>query len=131
MKKLYSFYWNCGRQGSVEGLFIADEEVVAKAIGEEIDFGEILGKYSEIYGVLEEGDIEEVIVSDITIEEMEQVLGANISGYNPLNYITYTCSRCGDKDSPEYEVFWVDEDDAKVCDYCKDRDATKQIFKKI
>lgn len=25
MKKLYSFYWDCGRMGNLEGLFIAEE----------------------------------------------------------------------------------------------------------
>ena len=27
MEKLYEFYWDCGRQGSVNGMFIADAPI--------------------------------------------------------------------------------------------------------
>ena len=78
---LWSFYWDCGRQGEVEGLFKATKEEVENAIGKEVYFGEILGKYSEIYGTIEEGEIE--LVSDNPIE----VMNATESGYNPLEYL--------------------------------------------
>ena len=55
MKKLYKFYWDCGRQGDIESIFIATEKDIKANIGEEVYFGEILGKHSEIYGILEEG----------------------------------------------------------------------------
>ena len=42
-KKLYKFHWDCGRQGDLEGMFIADEQAVADAIGKEAQFGEALG----------------------------------------------------------------------------------------
>lgn len=87
MKKLYKFYWDCGRQGDVEGIFIADEKEIERAIGNEVYFGEILGKHSEIYGVLEDHDISELEVSETTIEELEKVLGRSIVGYNPLDYM--------------------------------------------
>lgn len=87
MKKLYKFSWDCGRQGYVEGLFIAEELDVENAIGKEVYFGEILGKHSEVYGVIEDGEIQEVKVSETTVKEMEEVLGCDISGYNPLGYI--------------------------------------------
>ena len=78
---LWSFYWDCGRQGEVEGLFKATKEEVENAIGKEVYFGEILGKHSEVYGTLEEGEIE--LVSDNPIE----VMNATESGYNPLEYL--------------------------------------------
>lgn len=87
MKKLYKFYWDCGGQGNVEGIFIAEEKEVKEAIGKEIYFGEILGKHSEVYGILEKEEITEIKVSDITINEIKKVIGTDISGYNPLNYI--------------------------------------------
>lgn len=80
-KCLWSFYWDCGRQGEVEGLFKATKEEVENAIGKEVYFGEILGKHSEIYGTIEEGEIE--LVSDNPIE----VINATESGYNPLEYL--------------------------------------------
>ena len=78
---LWSFYWDCGRQGEVEGLFKATREEVENAIGKEVYFGEILGKHSEVYGTLEEGEIE--LVSDNPIE----VMNTTESGYNPLEYL--------------------------------------------
>jgi len=87
MKKLYVFYWDCGRSGSVEGIFIAEEKDVKNAIGKNVYFGEILGKHSEVYGILEEKDFKKIKVSDITIKELEEVIGDTISGYNPLAYL--------------------------------------------
>ena len=63
MKKLYEFYWNCGRAGDIEGLFISDEESVNKLIGEQIDLGEVLGKHSEVIGKVEAGDITSLCTS--------------------------------------------------------------------
>lgn len=79
---LWSFYWDCGRQGDVEGLFKATREEVKNAIGKDVYFGEILGKHSDVYGVLEDCDLE--LVSDNPIE----VINAVESGYNPLEYLS-------------------------------------------
>ena len=78
---LWKFYWDCGRQGDVEGVFKATKEEVENAIGKEVYFGEILGKHSEVYGTLEDGECE--LISDDPI----YVMNAVGSGYNPLNYI--------------------------------------------
>lgn len=130
MKKLYKFCWDCGRQGYVEGMFIADEKEVKDAIGQEVYFGEILGKHSEVYGTLEEGEMKEVEVSEKTIEEMEKVIGTTISGYNPLHYIQYACKRCGDE-MPVCESEWYEnEDGEKICESCVTEEE-KSIFKKL
>lgn len=83
---IYKFHWDCGRQGSVDGCFVADDSEVEKAIGKEVYFGEILGKHSEIYGTLEESDIE---LSTTDPEEVELFEAFELaSGYNPLEYIS-------------------------------------------
>ena len=87
MKKLFKFYLDCGRMGGVSGLFISTQDEVDKAIGKEVFFGDILGKYSEINGALEESEITLIEVSDNTIKELEEKIGTTISGYNPLEYI--------------------------------------------
>lgn len=87
MGKLYKFSWDYGRSGNVEGVFIATEDEVDSAMYKEVWFGEILGKHSNVYGILEEHDLEILDVSDITIQELKKVLGRSISGYNPLEYI--------------------------------------------
>lgn len=86
MKKLYKFYWDCGRQGDIEGLFVADEEDIKKNLGKNVSLGSCLGKYSEIYGNLDEDDL--TILSDDQdfIKKFEELKCE--SGYNPLHYIT-------------------------------------------
>lgn len=74
--------------GDVDGMFFAEEEDVKNAIGKEVYFGEILGKHSDIYGTLEDGEIEEIELSATTLKEMYEILGTNISGYNPLEYLS-------------------------------------------
>lgn len=85
MKKLYRFDWDCGRQGSVSGLFVSDEDTVLKAIGKDCYLGEILGKHSEIGGTLDEADI--IILTDDQdfIKQFEEIVKG--IGYNPLEYI--------------------------------------------
>ena len=102
MKKLYKFYWDCGRLGDVESIFIAEEDDVKSAIGKEVYFGEILGKHSEVYGDLEKEDFEELKVSNETIEELAEVIGDTISGYNPLKYLDLYAEE-DDCDDDNYE----------------------------
>ena len=104
---LWSFYWDCGRQGEVEGLFKATKEEVENAIGKDFYFGEILGKHSEVYGTIEEGEIE--LVSDNPIE----VMSATESGYNPLEYLRYYCEKCEcSYSADEYDI------EKNMCAFC-------------
>lgn len=87
MKKLYNFFWDCGRAGDLKGLFIADEEEINKLIGKEIYFGEVLGKHSEIFGILERDEVEVKSDDQEFISKLIDVLGdGTISGFNPLDY---------------------------------------------
>lgn len=89
-KKLYRFHWDCGRQGDINGLFVADTEAVAAAIGRSVYFGEVLGKHSDIGGTLEAGEIEVVeSADDAFIAKLVEVIGSeHISGHNPLDYLS-------------------------------------------
>lgn len=84
---LYKFHWDCGRMGSVDGLFIADEATITAALGQPVHFGEILGKHSEIYGVLEMSDLRVVTSSPEVIAILRKEIGNTVSGYNPLSYL--------------------------------------------
>lgn len=86
MKRLYKFYWNCGRMGELEGLFIATEAGVKSIQGHEVYFGEVLGKHSEIYGTIDEGDITEVSSHPEVIKVLKAEIGETVSGYNPFHY---------------------------------------------
>jgi hypothetical protein len=84
MKVIASFYWDCGRMGSVESIFVCDKEKLDAAIGKEVYFGEILGKHSEIFGKLEANEFK------IKSEDQEfiAIMGdGTISGHNPLDYL--------------------------------------------
>lgn len=112
---LYQFYWDCGRSGSLEGLFVSTEREIEKAIGAQVYFGEVLGKHSEVYGDLEKGDITKLNVSSEAVEELVAHLGTTWSGWNPLDYISTRCDSCGEE--------WDEEDlvphyDEMVCKDC-------------
>lgn len=86
MLKLYKFYWDYGRMGGVHGLFVADEKTVKNAVGQEVDFGEILGKHSEIDGRLESVDFTVMSEDQHLIESLLKVFPQRtLCGYNPLD----------------------------------------------
>ncbi|MCY8191458.1 hypothetical protein MOC62_07540 [Bacillus spizizenii] len=85
-KYLWKFGWGLN-YGDVEGLFVATEEEVFNLIGKEVYFGEINGKHSEVYGEIEEGEIEKVAIDPETVATVSAVLGDTWSGYNPLHYV--------------------------------------------
>ena len=84
---VYKFFWDVGRMGNVEGLFIAEADQVEKAIGSELYFGEILGKHSEIYGTLDKEDLTIINTTVEATDELFALCGDSICGYNPLDYI--------------------------------------------
>ena len=83
-KAVYKFSWDCGRQGTLEGVFVEKKSNMKKVVGQHVYFGEVLGKHSEIQGVVEDSDI--VLVSDDPA--VVQIFEDNdISiGYNPYEY---------------------------------------------
>ena len=87
MLNLYEFYWDCGRQGELEGKFYTTQEEVDAAIGKQLYFGEVLGKHSEIYGVLEQGEIT-LVTNNQEFLQMAKDLNIDLTyGFNPLSYI--------------------------------------------
>lgn len=87
MKKLYEFNLDCGRMGSLEGVFIATEEELNKIQGKNIYFGEVLGKHSEVDIVFDRDELDVKSEDQDFISKLEDVFGSpTISGYNPLDY---------------------------------------------
>jgi hypothetical protein len=54
MKAIYKMAIDCGRMGDLYGQFVATKEAIAELIGNQIDFGEVLGKHSDISVVMKE-----------------------------------------------------------------------------
>lgn len=83
---VYKLNFDCGRMGNLEGLFVAHKNHVKKLIEDKLDvyFGEVLGKHSEVYGPIEECDIE--LVSD-SPEVVKVVIDHKLeNGHNPFDY---------------------------------------------
>jgi hypothetical protein len=93
IKRLYKFYWDRRSMGNVEGLFIEEEEVINKVIGQFVGFVEVLGKRSDICGYLKDDDFKAIDLPSDTIKTLELKMGKVLSGYNPIEYIL--CYECG------------------------------------
>ena len=88
MKKLYRFKWDFGRMGELDGIFTAEDYDLENLFGKNIYFGEVLGKHSEIYGILKKDDIEVLSDDEGFIDEFRENLGeGTISGFNPLDHL--------------------------------------------
>ena len=85
MLKLYKFQSDYGRYGTLNGVFVEDEERVAKAIGKNVYFGEVLGKHSEVVLDLEEHHFEVMTEDQAFIHQFEKLGLA--TGYNPFDYM--------------------------------------------
>ena len=85
MKNLYRFYWDKGRMGYVTGTFVAEESEITAAIGKQVYFGEILGKHSDIYGILKAEDLTILTDDQDFIEKFSQLHCE--SGHNPLYHL--------------------------------------------
>jgi hypothetical protein len=104
MKGIYSFFWDCGRSGDLDGIFIADSKDVAKVIGKNVYFGEVLGKHSEVEGILEAGDIELKTDDQAFIAQFEQIMGEGFSsGFDPIERYMIAAAERDDYDEEDEE----------------------------
>lgn len=85
---VYKLRFDCGKMGELTGLFVASDADVANAIGKTVYFGEVLGKHSEIFGPLEEGDVT-LICDDLDDPDVVAMIEKYDleTGYNPLKYL--------------------------------------------
>ena len=86
MVGLYRLNASFGREGDLEGLFLADSEDVKYLIDNQVSvyFGEVLGKHSEVYGSFSSDEIELITEDEKVIDIFRKY---NISsGYNPFVY---------------------------------------------
>ena len=84
MKKLYKFELDYGRQGTLEGIFVSLESDFDRMIGNEVYFGEALGKHSEVSEVMTKDMFEEIDIPFEVLEILENKIGSTISGWNPV-----------------------------------------------
>lgn len=84
-KAVYKFHVDCGRQGDLQGVFVANPDHVVKLIESKIEvyFGEVLGKHSEIYGSVESNNIA-LVSSDPEVVKIFEEHDLS-SGLNPFH----------------------------------------------
>ena len=80
--KLYRFEMDCGRMGMLSGTFVT--ESLKPILGKRVYFGEVLGKHSEIEGVLDEGDFTLLTNDQDFINKFVELECE--SGHNPFDY---------------------------------------------
>lgn len=87
-KNLYKFAWYMSHC-QMEGTFLATPQDVKRVIGKRVDFGEVNGKHSEVYGEIENGEIKLVTEDQEFIKKYKE-LGL-CSGYDPI--ARYLCEQ--------------------------------------
>ena len=87
MKKIYKWYLDCGRMGTLDGIFIEDDAIVDAAIGKKYYFDEPLGKHSEVSGELVADELTVLSDDQEFIEKFEKIMSKTPSGFNPLEYL--------------------------------------------
>lgn len=108
MEAIYRMRFDCGRQGELTGIFVAEKAKVKVLLenGIEIYWGEVLGKHSEVYGPLDEGELIEVSDNPDAIKIIKQLKLE--SGYNPFHYSSFNFEH----DEIDAEDMGIDE----LCD---------------
>lgn len=100
MKAIYEMNFDCGRNGSLSGKFVAEKEYVDYMVANEVEvcFGEVLGKHSDVSGPVSKGEIK-MISDEPTIVAMFEDHNFE-SGYNPLDE-----EMAYDEDYEDYSVW--------------------------
>ena len=103
-KGIYRLKFDCGRQGILDGIFIAEKKHVKVLIENKIEvyFGEVLGKHSEVYGPIDENELTFVSDSPEAIKVIEELELEN--GYNPFEYTAINFEHEGIDDEEEWTV---------------------------
>ena len=86
-KLLVQFYWDCGRMGDIDGLFVTTQEELSSWYNRYISFGEVLGKHSDIDGTIEPEDFTVKSDDQEFITKIEELLGSHLSGFYPGDYL--------------------------------------------
>lgn len=82
---LWRFSWDVGRMGDLDSVFTATREEVEGLYGRYIEFGEVLGKHSDVQGTLEAEEFEVLSEDPALVELFRKHVGS--TGHNPFNYL--------------------------------------------
>ena len=87
MRAIYRMHIDCGRQGELTGIFTALKEDVDRLIksGVSVEFGEVLGKHSDVRGRMTEEHFT-LVTEDQNVVGMFEEYDFS-SGYSPFDYV--------------------------------------------
>lgn len=88
MENIYKFEADCGRSGTLSGIFIATEKQIKEIHSKTIYLGECLGKHSEVY--FEPGELEDciqLVTTDQNVVAIFQKFSLR-SGYDLTDYLS-------------------------------------------
>lgn len=86
MKNLYSFHYDCGRMGELNGRFLATQAEVEANFGKMVSFYDVLGKHSEVHIRLSDENIT-LVTDNREFLAKATDLGIDLeNGINPLHY---------------------------------------------
>lgn len=96
-KAIFKFKADFNRNGSLEGVFISTKEKVDVLINNivTVDFGEVLGKHSDVHCDITNENLVFVSDNEKIVELFEQ--HDLESGYNPFNYMVSGSTDWDDK----------------------------------
>jgi len=82
---LWRFSWDVGRMGDLESVFTATRTEVEELYGRYIEFGEVLGKHSDVQGTLEADEFEVLSEDPALVGLFKKHVGS--TGHNPFDYL--------------------------------------------
>lgn len=103
--------------GDLDGVFSAEQDEIKDIIGKRIYFGEVLGKHSEVFEVMEEEYFTEVTTNQEFIKLFDE-LGLS-TGYSPFDYDLEETDNDSDKEEDEEELEMYDVEIPKDSYYVK------------
>ena len=120
-EKVYRWECDFGRHGNLVGLFVADSDAVAAAIGKTAVFYEALGKHSCPQTELEQNQFSISSEEPALISFLKE---KGPTGYNPLDYVNLTCADCHYFMNPEEVVtFRCETCSVDLCETCSEAEA--------
>ena len=107
---VYKFFFDCGRMGNIEAIFVADKRVMKFMNGKYVYFGEVLGKHSEVDCFLGT-DTELTLISDKPeIVELFQEYKIEI-GHNPVTYWAESIINSDDGEIIAFQSDWLEKNE--------------------
>lgn len=101
-----------GRMGELDGMFVCDQVSLDRIYGREVCFGEALGKHSEVVETMAPEMFEVKSDDQQFIKKFVSILGFDVSGINPFDYLRGDNSEGQQQLCPESIAFLASKQEA-------------------